>query len=138
MAVPRLDRPVRDLHEANAALHQPSGQQQRARLFAGTVCVDNTFGLTCHVEGFGGFRLHAKRELEGADAGLQERVVRPRFFVHLVQLRQQIELLALVGRRCRLAADVLDQLLDVSVFRVEVGALVDAGEEASLPVLRFK
>ena len=34
-------------------------------------------------------------------------------------------------------ADVLDQLLDVGVARVDVGALVDAGQEGRLPVLRL-
>ena len=33
--------------------------------------------------------------------------------------------------------DVLDQLLDFGVLRVDVGALVDAGQKAGLPVLRF-
>ena len=55
-----------------------------------------------------------------------------------VELLEQVELLALLAaatmrslRMCSIS------LLDLGVLRVDVGALVDAGQEAGLPVLRL-
>ena len=49
----------------------------------------------------------------------------------------KIELLALLRRRHAVVADVLDELLDGRVLRVDVRAFVDARQKAGLPVLRF-
>ena len=54
-----------------------------------------------------------------------------------VELLQQVELLPLFGQRGVIVLDVLDQLLDLGVLRIDVSALVNAGQEAGLPVLRF-
>ena len=59
------------------------------------------------------------------------------FWCRLVQLPQQVELAALLRQRQRRVADVLDQLVDVGVPGVDVGALVDARQERRLPVLRL-
>ena len=59
------------------------------------------------------------------------------FLVQPVELLQEIELPPLFLAADFLVADVLDQLLDFDVLRVEVRALVDARQEPGLPVLRF-
>ncbi len=62
---------------------------------------------------------------------------RRRLLVALVELAQQVELAALLGQRQRRVADVLDELVHLRVARVDVGALVGAGQEGRLPVLRL-
>ena len=53
-----------------------------------------------------------------------------------IQLLQQVELPALIVARQGRVADVLDQLVELGVLRVDVRALVGAGQEGRLPVLR--
>jgi hypothetical protein len=55
--------------------------------------------------------------------------------VHPVEPGEQVKLLALVGLRHRLVLHELDQLLDVGVLAIDVGALEHAGQEPGLPVL---
>ncbi len=81
-----------------------------------------------HVEGVGGGALHAKGQLERLNARLQP-PVEARFAVLLVQLPQQIELPPLHGRGGVRAANVLDQLVDLLVLRIDVRALVHARQE---------
>src|SRR5215472_3004106 len=57
--------------------------------------------------------------------------------VLLVQLEEQVELAALLGERFVVVANVADELVELGVLRVDVGALVDAGQETGLPVLRL-
>src|SRR3954469_23245836 len=55
----------------------------------------------------------------------------------LIELREKVELAALLGLVGVLVLDVLDELFDFLVLGVDVGALEDAREEAALPVLGF-
>ncbi len=57
--------------------------------------------------------------------------------VHPIELLQQVELPSLLVPPDPLVADVLDQLLDGVVLRVDIRSLVDSRQEARLPVLRF-
>ncbi len=54
-----------------------------------------------------------------------------------VEPLEQVELATLVGAGGEGVSDIFDQLVEVGVAGVDVGALVDAGEEPGLPVLRF-
>ena len=56
--------------------------------------------------------------------------------VFLVELGDEIELSALLRRRCGIVADVLDKFFYLGVLGVDESPLVDAGEESGLPVLR--
>ena len=61
-----------------------------------------------------------------------------RLCVLLIELAQQIELLrAAPACDTNVVLDVLDQLLDFLVLRVDVGALINARQKGALPVLRF-
>jgi len=55
--------------------------------------------------------------------------------VALVETANEIELPALPGERVGGILDVLDQLADVGVLRVDVGALVRAGQERRPPTI---
>ncbi len=57
--------------------------------------------------------------------------------MQLIQRLHQIDLPALFGGRAVFVADMFDQLVDLLMLRVDVRALIDAGQEAGLPVLRF-
>ena len=71
VAVPWLSGAVPNLHESHAALDQPPGNEQLPRLHAGPVHVADILRLAAHVERFGRLGLHAKSQLERADAGVQ-------------------------------------------------------------------
>ena len=137
VAVPRLAGAVPDLHEPHAALDQPAGDENLPGLHAGAVHVADVLRLAADVERLGRLGLHAEAELERLDAGLERGVVLPRLQVAGIEPLQQVELLALLRQRDAVVADVLDELLDRRVLRVDVRAFVDAGQEARLPVLRF-
>jgi len=57
------------------------------------------------------------------------------FGVAVVQFVEQIELGALFGHRGVFVFDVLDELFDLGVFRVDVGALKNARQKSALPIL---
>ena len=65
------------------------------------------------------------------------RIVAALVLVVLVERGQQIELPPLRIGRQPLVADVLDQLVDLGVLRVDVRALIHARQKRRLPVLRF-
>ena len=137
VVVPRLALAVPDLHEPHAALDQPAGDQNLPGLRAVAVGFEHVLGLAADVEGLGRFALHAVGQLEAVDAGVEGRVVAALLFVLLVEGGERVELPPLGVGRQPLVADVLDQLVDLGVLRVDVGALVDAGQKRRLPVLRF-
>ena len=123
VAVPRLAGAVPQLHEPHASLDQPAGDQQLPGLDAGAVHVADVLRLAADIERLGRLGLHAEAQLERADAGFERRVVLPRLRVASVEAFEQIELLALLGQRDAIVADVLDQLLDLGVLRVDVRRL---------------
>src|SRR5207247_2381317 len=96
VVVPRLAFAVPDLDEADAFLKQTPRDQDLPRLHAGTVHVANVARLTAHIEGVFGVALHAIGELERLDAGFELGVGRALFEMALVELLQEIELLALL------------------------------------------
>src|SRR5438045_3713589 len=57
--------------------------------------------------------------------------------VALIEFAQQVELTPRLLARERRVANVLDEALEGGVARVDVSALVGAGQEAALPVLRL-
>ena len=93
--------------------------------------------LVRNVKGLGGLSLHAVGQFERLQARFELWVAGPGSAVLAVEFLQQIELAALVVRRCGSAPNVLDQLLDAGVFGVNVRSLIDAGQEPGLPVLRL-
>jgi len=70
-------------------------------------------------------------------ARLEGGVLRADGVVGGVELGEQVELLALGGAGEAEVTDVLDEFIDGAFRGVDVVALVDAGEEAALPVLRL-
>ena len=137
VAVPRLAFAVPDLDEADAALREAAGDEDLPRLRAGAVHVADVLRLVGDVEGVGGIHLHAIAEFKGLDARFELRVVLAAALMLDIERAQKIKLLALLRGRDAGVADVLDELFDLRVFRVDVGALIDAGEKAGLPVLRL-
>ena len=107
-------------------------------LGAGAVHVADVLRLAVDVEGVGRFGLHAVGQLERLDAGFELGVAAARLErCRSLSLRSRSSC-----RRCSagasqaVVADVLDQLLNVGVLRVDVGALVGARQERRPPVLR--
>src|SRR5262249_19285317 len=90
-----------------------------------------------HVEYIRGFHLHSIRQFERLDAGVQLRISRATILVTRIERLEQVELAALFFARRRLVADILDELVNFGVLRVDVSALVNAREKTCLPILRF-
>ncbi len=137
VVVPRLPRPVPDLDEAHALFDQAPGNQQLARLGALAVHFANVFGLARDIERVGGIHLHPVSQFEGLDARFELRVLLAFLLMALVERLQQLELLVLFRQRGEVVFDVLDELLDPRVLRVDVSALENSRQETGLPVLRF-
>src|SRR5262249_45977896 len=126
-----------DLDEAHALLQQPAGDQQLPSLDAGPVPVADILRLAADIEGVLSVVLHAVGQLERLDARLELRVGSAALQVALVELAQEVELLALLSLVDGGVADVFDEPLKGGVARVDVSALVDAGQKGGLPVLRL-
>ena len=88
----------RQLHEPDAALDQPPGQQAAAGELARPVRLAHPQRLAAGVERLPGGGLHPERRLHRPDAGLQLRVVPVRRGVGPVERLQRVELPLLVGR----------------------------------------
>jgi hypothetical protein len=88
-----------------------------------------------HVERIGSVHLHPVGEFKGLDARFELRVACAPSLVLGVELLEQVELLALLLRRHRGTTNVLDQLLNIGVFRIEVSPLINSRQKAGLPVL---
>ena len=91
--------------------------------------------LAADVEGIGRFGLHAEGQFEGLNAGLERGVAAARLACSALSSLQQVELPPLHPGRGMRAADVLDQLVDLSMLRIDERALKSAGQKAGLPVL---
>ena len=138
VAVPRLAGAVPDLHEAHAALDQPAGDEHLPGLHAGAVHVADVLRLAARRRTPRPLRSACGSRVRTTGCGLRARVVLPGLQVAAVERSQQVELLALLRaatmrslRMCSMSCSM------VGVLRVDVGALVDAGQEAGLPVLRL-
>ena len=92
VVVPRLPFAVPHLHEADAALDQPPGDQDLPGLHARPVHVEDMLRLAAHVEGFGRVALHLVGQLERLNARFERRVGRPCGQVPRIQLLHQVEL----------------------------------------------
>ncbi len=134
VAVPGLDVAVIELDEPHAPLDQAAGDQELPGLHARPVGVADIPRLLLDVEGVGGGHLHAIRQLEAGDPRIEGVVLGTRLEVPAVQLGQEVELPALVGSGHGRVLDILDQVLDPAAPGVDVGPLVDAGQERRAPV----
>ena len=137
VAVPRLAFAVPDLHEAHAALDEPSRRENLPRLRALAIHRADVRRLLADVERVRRLHLHPVGQLEGCDARFELSLARTGRRVALVQGAEQIQLRSLVADGNLLVVDVLDEPLDARLGGVEVGALEDAGEKGALPVLRL-
>ena len=136
VAVPGLTCTGPKLDEADSALQQTTRDEGLAAKVVFAIGFAHGFGFLADVEGIGSLHLHAVGQLEALDAGIELLVVLALLEVVFVQCVEQIELATLLLEIERAVLDELDELIHLRVFRVDVGALVDAGEEGGLPVLR--
>src|SRR6185312_2570427 len=130
VAVPWLTSSGPDLHEAYAALEQAPGGENLPRLGAGSIEIENVLGLFARVERIRRVGLHAVSHFKRLDARLELRLMLALIHVALIERQKQIELAALFFGRGEIAVNVLNQLIDVGVLRVDVGTLVHAGQKA--------
>ena len=135
VAVPWLAFAMPDLDEPDAAFDEAAGDQNLPGLGAGAIHFLDMFRFAADVEGFGRFLLHAVGEFKRLDPRFQLRFVLAIGLVLLIQLPQKIQLLSLLPRRDAFVFDVFDQFFDGGMLGVDIGSLVDAGEEPGLPVL---
>src|SRR5690606_27290099 len=119
------------------ALDEASRDQDLARLDAVAVALAHALGLARDVERVGRLELHPICELERFDPRVEPRILLSLLEVALVERAEKVELIPLRLPRQVVVADVLDQLLDLAMARVDIGPLVDPGEEGRLPVLRL-
>ncbi len=138
VVVPRLAVAVPHLHEPHAALDQPPGDEHLPRLHAVAVQVEDVLRLAADVERVGRFDLHAVGQLERLDLRFELRVARALGGVLGVEcLRAGRAAAADRSRATRSLRMFSISSSTVCVLRVDVRALIDAGQEAGLPVLRF-
>ncbi len=137
MTVPRLAIAMPDLDKADAPFEQPARRQQLAPLHSVAIELPHGRGFARDRKRIRRLHLHAIRELERLDSRLELRFVLPLCGVLCIHGVQQIELGPLVGTRGRKILDMLDQLIDVRVRRIDIVALINPGQKAALPVLRF-
>ena len=136
VAVPGLAGTRPELDEADATLQQTACDKRLAAKVVLTIGFAHGLGLLADVEGIGGLHLHTVGKLKALNAGIKLLIVLALLEVIFVQRMEQIELPTLLLEIERAVLDELDELVHLGVFRVDVGALVDAGEEGGLPVLR--
>ncbi len=135
VAVPGLACAVPNLNEAYPTLQQPPGDHHLARLHSLAVHLPDAFWFLGEVEGIVGFHLHAICQLKRLHSRLEKTIVLAALLIALVQFAEQVKLPALFGSGGVLVADVLDQLVDLRLARVDVGRLVGSGQERGPPVL---
>ena len=135
---------VRALHEAHAALRQAARQQAlpsevaRHRIVQAVELL-GLRRLLVRLECFGRFDLHAKRQLEGADPGVEIRIVIVQLRIAPVHFLKHVELIALIfGGKA--AGNQVRHRLFLDLFHLHVraadgGALVITGQEAGAPVV---
>ena len=92
-------------------------------------------GLFSDVERVRGVNLHAVGQLEGLNASFELAVPSAAAGMLLVQGVEQVKLLPLIRHRDGFIFDVLDQLLDFLVLRIDVSALINSRKKCALPVL---
>ena len=110
VTVPRLQIAMPRLHEAHAAFHEATGNEQLPVLRSLAVGLPDVCRLLIHIEGVGRLHLHAVGQLEGANPRLEGRLARTGGQVIGVQFPQQVELPLLILRPEASVADVVDQL----------------------------
>jgi hypothetical protein len=130
VAITRLTSPVVELDEAHGALRQPAGHQALPGVDPGAVHLLDRPWLLLHVEGVARLPPHPVRQFHRLDARLQRRVMLVALQVLLVELPEQVELALLRPGRGEVVLDVLDEPLDLRLPRIDVRALVGAGNGA--------
>ena len=135
MAIPWLARSVVELDEPNPSFCESASHEALAGKSSLAVHVSGGLGFLVDVEGIRRFSLHPIGELKTLNSGFQNRIVIPAGEVLLVEALNQVELLALVAGECVAILDILNQLVDVGVAWVDIGACQNSGKEAGLPVL---
>src|SRR5205814_9922936 len=91
------------------------------------IAIQNIFWLAADIKRLGRLFLHAVGQLKAMGAGVEGRVEAPLIFVVLVERGQSVELPPLYVSRQPLIADVLDELVDFGVLRIDIGSLIHAG-----------
>ena len=137
MAVPWLARPVPDLHEPHATLDEAPRDEHLPALHAGAVEIADVLGLAANIECVRRIHLHAIRQFEGLHAGFELRVVLTAILVLVIEVLEKIKLSALLLGSDIRVPNILDQLIEFGVLRIDVRALIHTGQEPALPVLRF-
>ena len=92
-----------DLDETDAALDEATGAEELGAEVGLAVHLAGLLRLLGDIEGVGGRSLHAEGELEGFDAGFELLVLLDGLHVALVELADEVELLALRVLRGELA-----------------------------------
>ena len=133
--VPGLPSSVPQLHHADSALEQTSGDERLPAVHGVTVHGPDGGRFAGQIEGVAGFHLHAEGQLERFDARLQSRIRSVVVPVGGIERGQKIQLPALHARGGVRAADILDEPLHVAVLRIDERSLEHAGQEGRLPVL---
>ena len=133
--VPGLARAVPHLNEAHAFFNQAPRDEQLPGLRPVPVQLANMFRLAADVERVRGVHLHPVSQFKRLNARLQLRVLLALLQMPLVEFLQQTKLIPLFPRRRAVVSDVLDELFNPGVLRVDVGALKNPRQKAGLPVL---
>ena len=126
------------LHEADAPLDQPPRQQAHAAERLGLFLVDavqrlRVGGLLRQIDRFRSGRLHPKRQLVCLNASIQFRLLRPTGSMCSVELREEIELAALLVRVHPLG---VVEIRDRRLAALQPHSLIDRRHESRSPIAR--
>ena len=134
VVVPRLTISVEDLNHPNTPFDQSTGRKATVGEFTFAVGIAGRLCLLIEIEDILGLGLHSECHFQGLDPCLERVVATSSLFeVHLIDLLEQIELLALRGFRDRCVLDVSDHTLWIHFRVVDLRSLVDPREKPIAP-----
>ena len=135
MIVPRLALTVPNLDEANATLNQSASDQNLSSLNTVAVHVANMLWFAADIKRVGRFRLHSERQFERLNSRFQLGISGTLFQMLLIETSKKLKLCRLFRPIDAVVADILNQLFDLGMLRVDVVSLENTGEKSTLPVL---
>ncbi len=134
MGIPWLAAAMPDLYVTDSAFRETSCHEDLPALHGISVHFPDILRFLADIECVGGLGLHAEGELQRLDSGLELGVTGVLFAVQLVELLDVAELFFLLAGQNRLIAKVGNEPVCLSFFCVDVGSLIDAGQESAAPV----
>ena len=132
--VPRLACAAPDLNEPNTPLKQAPCNHQLTCVRARPISSLKVLRFVADVERFGGFCLHAERQLKRLNPRFELRVERTLLCMACIEHPQQLKLPLLIVHRQSAVTNVLEQFFHVRILCVDVSSLACSRQKCRTPV----